>query len=68
MNFKEALARLRVTHEFNVVMDEAEKQKPMIFPMDPSKSLDEQSAKAMYQSGMLRGFELLYQFLRGHNG
>lgn len=65
MKFEEALMRMRSSLEFQVVIKEAESKRPVIFPMDPQQPYEQQAAKAMYQSGMQNGFDLLYQFIRG---
>ena len=39
--------------------------KPRLFPLDPKKPLDEQAARAMYESGQIAGWELLESFLVG---
>ncbi|MGH9427646.1 MAG: hypothetical protein ACRD2L_15250 [Terriglobia bacterium] len=68
MNLPEALGRLRSTAEFQIIMTEAAKMRPSLFPMDPKQPLEQEAVKAMYDSGMQNGFDLLYQWLRGKHG
>ena len=68
MTSQEALIRLRGTVEFEAIMKEAAEKRPLIFPMDPKQPFEQEAAKAMYQSGMQNGFDLLYQWLRGKHG
>ena len=49
-------------------MKEAAEKRPLIFPMDPKRPFEQEAAKAMYDSGMQNGFDLLYQWLRGKHG
>jgi hypothetical protein len=64
----EIMARLRAIAEFQQAMKEAAEMRPLIYPMDPTQPLEQGAAKAMYQSGMQNGFDLLYQWLRGKHG
>jgi hypothetical protein len=64
----EIMARLRATAEFQQAMKEAAAMRPTILPMDPKQPFEQEAAKAMYQSGMQNGFDLLYQWLRGKHG
>ena len=68
MILPEILARLRSSVEFQQAMKEAAEMRPLIFPMDPKQPFEQEAAKAMYQSGMQNGFDLLYQWLRGKHG
>ena len=68
MTPQEAFARLRGSVEFEAIMKEAAEKRPLIFPMDPKQPFEQEAAKAMYQSGMQNGFDLLYQWLRGKHG
>jgi hypothetical protein len=65
MNLKEAIARLRSTHEFQEVMKAAEAERPFLLPMDPGKPWEQQTAEAFYRSGQIAGFDFLFNFLRG---
>lgn len=68
MTLSEALSRMRSTVEFQVIIEEAAKKRPLLFPLDPKQPFEQQAAKAMYESGMQNGFDLLYQWLRGNHG
>lgn len=65
MTLSEALSRLRSTPEFQIILQEAAKQRPLLFPLDPKQPFEQQAGMAMYQSGAQNGFDLLYLFLRG---
>lgn len=68
MTLTEALARMRSTVEFQTAMKEAAEMRPLLFPLDPKQPFEQEAAKALYQSGMQNGFDLLYQWIRGKHG
>ena len=63
MTLSEALARMHASQEFQAVMKEAQNHRPLLFPMDPSKPIEDQAAKLMYLSGQQNGWDLLMGFL-----
>lgn len=65
MHLNEALARLRASQEFQVVMKAAEEKRPFLSPANLSKSVDEQFNRYLYSSGQMNGFEVLFNFLIG---
>ena len=68
MKLEEAVMRLRSYPEFQIVMEGAAEMRPYLFPLDPKQDWDQQTARAMYQSGQLAGWDLLYEYLRGTHG
>lgn len=62
MTLSEALARMHASQEFQTVLKAAQETRPVIFPMDPNKPLEEQAGKAMYLSGQQNGWDLLMMF------
>lgn len=67
MNPKECLARLREIQEFRIVLEAVEKERPLVHPMSPNRSLDEQATKMLFESGQQSGFDLLMNYLRGNS-
>lgn len=65
MKFDEALMRIRSTEEFQIIMDEAVKQRPFLMPMKPGSDYEAEAGRLMYESGEINGFDRLYVFLRG---
>lgn len=65
MHLSEALARLRATPEFQLVLKAAEEERPFLMPIFPDKSLEKQYAEQIHRSGQIKGFELLFNFLKG---
>jgi len=46
-------------------MQAAEEERPFLLPYDPKKSLENATTDMVYRSGQIRGFELLFNFLKG---
>ncbi len=65
MTLVEALARLRATHEFQVLLEAANEKRPFLLPFDPKETLEKNTTNLVYRSGQVNGFELLFNFLKG---
>jgi hypothetical protein len=65
VQLNEALARLRTTPEFQAVLEKASEMRPIFSPADPNRPMDAQFTEFVYRSGQLRGFEILFNLLKG---
>ena len=65
MKFEEAMMRLRSSAEFQIVMPELEKHRPTLMCMSPTKDIQQEAARLMFESGEQYGFDKLMALLRG---
>ena len=65
---QDLLLKLRSTNEFRLIMAEMKKKRPTVASYEPGKTKDEEEAvtnRLKFQSGMQKGFDLLFIALSG---
>jgi len=67
MTEQEALIKLRMRPEFAVVMEALLDRRPSLLLLVPSKDLQEQATKLLYETGRRQGFDDLVNYLRGND-